>query len=129
MTPAIFALLLLGQLKAGAAAVDITPGAGTPLAGYYHLRLSEGTLDPIFAKAMVLEDGETRAAIVTLDLITSPKLLVDEIRLEVERRTGIPGANVMVHATHAHTGPVLTSRGERNDLLGGAMDVSRRYAG
>ena len=37
------------ELTAGAAAVDITPPPGTPMAGYYSLRGAEGTHDPLHA--------------------------------------------------------------------------------
>ena len=44
-----------GDLTAGAAAVDVTPPPGVPMAGYYGVRLAEGTLDPLYARALVLE--------------------------------------------------------------------------
>ena len=47
-------------LRAGVAAVSITPPNGTPLAGYYRKRLSEGVLDELHAKAIVFEQGELR---------------------------------------------------------------------
>ena len=40
-------------LRAGAAAVDITPAVGTPMAGYYAERLAQGVHDPLYAKAYV----------------------------------------------------------------------------
>lgn len=56
-------------------------------------------LDDIAVKTTVLDDGQTRAAIVVCDLISMPKWLVTEARKQVEERTGIPGTNVMVAAT------------------------------
>ena len=53
-----------GELKLGTAAVPINPPPGIGLAGYYHERGHEGVLDDILAKATVLDDGSTRAAIV-----------------------------------------------------------------
>lgn len=104
LTPAAEA----GELRAGRAAVKITPPAGMPMAGYYNVRLSEGVHDDLFAKAIVLDDGSARVALVACDLIATPWPLVEKVRRGVEEATGIPGGNVMVSATHAHTGPVMT---------------------
>ena len=102
--------------RAGAAQVVITPPAGAPLAGYYHFRAAEGTLDELHAKALVLNDGTTTVAWVTLDLITTTFSLTREARAEIERRTGIPGQQVLISATHAHTGPELADRGRSGAL-------------
>jgi hypothetical protein len=56
-------------LQVGLAEVDITPPLGFPMAGYYHERLAEGTIDPLKAKAIVFRDGDTAAALVACDLI------------------------------------------------------------
>ena len=61
------------ELWAGAAAIDITPPPGAPMAGYYHARAAEGVHDPLHARALVLDSGGTRAALVVLDLITTPR--------------------------------------------------------
>ena len=58
-------------LRIGAAAVVITPPVGTPMAGYYSERAAEGVHDTLFAKAIVLEPGGTKAALVALDLIST----------------------------------------------------------
>jgi neutral ceramidase len=106
------------SLRAGAAQVVITPPNGAPMAGYYHARGAEGTLDDLFSKALVLDDGATKVAFVTLDLITTTFALTRQARVEIERLTGIPAGNVMISATHAHTGPELAERGSRSALLG-----------
>src|SRR5262245_23222568 len=96
-----------GDLRVGTAAVSITPPVGTPMAGYYTARAAEGVHDELYAKALVLEKEGTRAALVALDLISTSHSLIKEARREIDRTTGVPGANVMISATHAHTGPVL----------------------
>lgn len=111
---------------AGAAQVDITPPAGTPMAGYYAVRNLEGVLDPLFAKAIVLEKDGTRAAIVVLDLLTTTPGLVSESRAKIEAATGIPAKHVMISATHTHTGPVLADR-PRDEAFGGAHKLSVDY--
>ena len=90
------------------AIADITPAGPYPMSGYYFERLSTGTKDPLHAKALVLRQGDTAAAIVCCDLIVIASDLTDVVRAAVERETGIPGANVMLAATHTHTGPDYT---------------------
>lgn len=97
------------ELRVGTAAVNIDPPMGIPLAGYYNERGCEGVADDLFAKAAVWDDGQTRVAFVVCDLIGVPRPVVVEARRLIQERTGIPGANVMVSATHSHTGPVLIS--------------------
>ena len=58
-----------GEIRVGTAAVKITPPLGAPMAGYLSPRCSEGVLDDLYAKATVLDDGKTRVALATCDLI------------------------------------------------------------
>jgi len=78
----------------------------------------------------VLEQDGAKAALVALDLISTVRAHVEEARRLTEQATGIPGANVMISATHSHTGPVLASRNPRTDLFGGqnplAVDYGKR---
>jgi neutral ceramidase len=111
------------ELKVGAAAVTITPPAGIPMAGYYSERGANGVHDELYAKAIVLESGSSTAALVALDLISAPRSLVDDARREIERAAGIPGAHVMISATHSHTGPVL----DVNSPFGGQSEITKRY--
>jgi neutral ceramidase len=117
-----------GELRIGAAAVVITPPPGTPMAGYYRARAAEGVHDDLFAKALVLEKGGAKAALVSLDLISTTPQLVKESRREIEKATGVSGDHVMISATHSHTGPVLNGRGLRESALGGGTDLAQRYA-
>ena len=103
------------ELRAGRAAVDITPSKGMPMAGYYHVRLNEGTHDELQSKAIVFEYGSERAALVALDLVSIPKRFVVEARRLIEARNGIPASHVMISATHSHTGPSMGSRLQRAD--------------
>src|SRR5262249_55696104 len=119
--------VVAAELRVGAAAVVITPPEGTPLAGYYSERGSKKVLDDIYAKAIVLEVGETKAALVVCDLISLPRHVVTEARRQIEATTKIPGAHVMLSATHTHTGPVLTRESALDELVGATSDLGRRY--
>jgi len=116
------------ELRVGAAAVSITPPVGIGLAGYYFERGADGTNDDLFAKALVLDMDGVKAALVSLDLISTTRQMVEAARREIEKVTGVPGANVMICATHAHTGPVLAERGQREDAQGGAAQMTQKYS-
>ena len=96
------------SLHIGVAVEDITPPIGFPMAGYYHERLAEGTIDPLLAKAMVFRDGTTSAAFVVCDLIAVARDLSKTVRERIETATGIPASNIAISATHSHTAPDYT---------------------
>jgi len=95
-----------GRLRAGAAQVDITPPLGVSIAGYRQPRRARGVHDPLYAKALVLDDGRTRAALVGLDLCCIPRQDVAALRRLIQRQAHLDRKNVMIWATHTHTGPV-----------------------
>lgn len=115
------------ETRIGVARVDITPPLGTPMAGYYHPRGADGVLDPLYSKAMVIQRGETRVALVSLDLISVTREITDAARSIIQQRTGIPGQNVMISATHTHTGPELARRNRRLDGASGKMKLVVNY--
>lgn len=120
VVPALAALASgAGEFRAGAAQVEITPSVGTPLAGSYALRPSNGTLDPLIAKAIVVEQDGAAAAFVALDLVTTTRPCVEEARRRIAAESGIPGERVMISATHTHSGPVQ-ARGNLMDRITGA---------
>lgn len=112
------------DLTAGAAQVDITPPVGCPMAGYYALRGAEGTHDPLMAKAIVFEKDGVRVALVALDLISTTREMVTDSRKRIEAECGIPGKNVMISATHSHTGPVLSDGKPRDAAFGGSSKLA-----
>jgi neutral/alkaline ceramidase-like enzyme len=91
-------------LRAGVARVEITPATLMPMYGYANRRCgpANGTHDPLFAKAVVLASGDSRLAIVTLDLgsITS-----DNLRRDVADKLGIPV--LLLAASHTHSAPTF----------------------
>ncbi len=92
-------------LRVGIAEQDITPPTGFPMAGYYHERLAEGTINPLKAKAIVFREGDTSAALVVCDLIGIGTDLSREVRKRASAQTGIPESHIVVSATHSHTAP------------------------
>jgi neutral ceramidase len=86
-------------LRAGAAKVDITPAAEALPAGY------EGILDRIYSRAIVLDSGAAKAALISVDAGGIPDGVWQEVAQRLERELGIPIANVLLTATHTHSAP------------------------
>src|SRR3954470_24599755 len=115
------------ELKIGSAAVVITPQLGTPLAGYYETRISNAVHDDLYAKAVVLECGGNRAAMVSCDLISMPITVAQEARKIIEQQTGLKPEQVMISATHAHTGPILPGRTARETSDGPGGELAQEF--
>lgn len=96
------------QLTAGAAQLDITPGLGAHLIGYFNDRIATDIIDPLQAKAIVLSDGETTLGFVICDLIVVPGEVVNAAKQLITARTGVPADHVLIAGTHTHTGPAIS---------------------
>lgn len=94
------------ELTAGIAVIDITPPTDYRMSGYFHERLSTGILNPLHAKAIVLRQGEESAAMVFCDIIGLSPDVSSLARTQAADKTGIPSANILIAATHTHTGPL-----------------------
>ncbi|MDF2662000.1 MAG: Neutral ceramidase [Paenibacillus sp.] len=105
------------MLQCGMAELDITPPLGSSMPGYTEERKSEGIRDPLYAKAWVVESGETVLAFIAIDALYIPGREADRIRERLLTFTGIPVERTMVSATHTHTGaPVrIGLDGSRHD--------------
>jgi hypothetical protein len=97
------------------------------MAGYYYNRAADGVHDDLWAKALVLELGSRRAALVACDLSALPRSVVAEARQLIERGSGIPPEGTMISATHCHTGPVLLTAGSRYNLEGEMKRIAEKY--
>jgi hypothetical protein len=94
-------------LEAGAATAEITPPTGYPMWGYAarHDNPSNGILDPLMARALVLRAGDNKVALVSLDLGRAPtRNSMKRIR-EALAPDGM--TEVFLVASHTHHGPVL----------------------
>jgi neutral ceramidase len=94
--------------QAGAARVDITPRESIWMAGFgSRTKPSEGVLQPLFARALALQDGAGhRAILVTLDLVGIERELADAVAAEARRRHGLNRDQLVLNVSHTHSGPV-----------------------
>ena len=114
-------------MRIGAAAIDITPPVGTALDGYGgRTDVSLGVHDPLYARALYIDDGTTRLALVVCDLIGIGSFLAQRARELIAERPGIPASNVMISATHTHAGPAGV-RGRGEPVL--VEEIARKIAG
>ncbi|MFP4027735.1 MAG: hypothetical protein ACLFWL_08090 [Candidatus Brocadiia bacterium] len=120
-----------GGLAAGSARADITPEPGIQLAGDCgRHRPVEGVKEPLYARALVLESGETRLCLLSLDLLGATNACADEVRERVADALGIDSEAVMFHVTQNHAegfGRFEISRGERTGP--GKNDFRFAFAG
>lgn len=110
-------------IEAGASRVDITPRTAVPLAGYQRVKvlpggpkdhvgyvgrtgLSTGVHDPLFARALVLQDGlGALVALVALDVCIVTSELTERVRAEALSRWDIDPQSILIFASHTHGGP------------------------
>jgi neutral ceramidase len=103
------------MFKAGVAKLEVTPPVGVRMAGFAGRALpSLAVHDPLWARALVLDDGARRAGLVALDLIYAPEDLVAKVREAVASPTGISPDGLLIASTHTHSGP-LDAREEATD--------------
>ena len=105
----LFAPLLCAQtpaLRAGAAAVDITPREfPLNMPGGFSANLAESAHDPLHSRALVLDDGVVRLALAVVDTLGAGPEVLDEIKQAASEKTGIPVDRMLISSTHTHTGP------------------------
>jgi Neutral/alkaline non-lysosomal ceramidase, N-terminal len=99
-------------LRAAVTKVDITPAPGAHLWGYSNRQSpATGTIDPLYARVLVLEAGSQSLALVNVDLGRT----FGQASLQWLRDTTQNDASfLIVTATHTHSGPVI-----QDDYSGG----------
>ncbi len=94
------------MLKASAAQVDLNPVIGSWMTGFAaRVAPTTGLHDPLMARAVLLDDGRTRLAIVTCDVIGFTPAAVADMRVRITKKSSIPSVNILIACTHTHSGP------------------------
>ena len=124
----IFCPSAQAALKGGCGKVNITPPLGIPLIGSYG-KPSDDILDELYAKALVLNDGTNTVVIVSADLLYTPlEEIAGPVRKIITEKTGIPERNILVCATHTHSGPeVFTKSKLAPEKVLGDFGIDRSY--
>src|SRR5258706_4814925 len=105
--------------RAGAHAVEITPTNYPVLVNaMFTERRATNAVDPLHARALVLDDGRFRLAICVVDTCMLPRDLIDQAKELARQATGIPADRMLISATHTHSAPsamgCLGSRADTN---------------
>lgn len=96
------------MMKAGIARQKITPQVGVDLTGYVgRTGGSTSVHDDLYAAALVLDDGSTRAGIISLDIIGWNMEQDAALRKEISTATGIDEKNLLIACSHTHSGPAV----------------------
>lgn len=109
LLPALAAPALRAEpIQAAANQVDITPPPGLEMYGFFNRikehRVATGTLDPLYARVLVLQAGGKRLALVTLDLgRTFNEEWLGRLRARVREESRVDA--LIVAASHTHSGP------------------------
>ena len=116
------AFLLLAQstyaapgFRAGAAKVDITPTTPQVL-HTFGSRPTTGVHDPLFHRALVLENSENRFVLVSSDLLVFAPTFYDEAAERLEATLGIGRKSFWWSVTHTHAAPSVGDQALRRVL-------------
>ncbi|EPR66580.1 Alkaline ceramidase domain protein [Cyclobacterium qasimii M12-11B] len=92
------------EFRAGAALSVITPKIGTSINGNFQEGFTQNIHDDTHARGLVLDDGQTKIAIVTLDLCMVYRETLDKAKKRAAEYTDIPVENMLISAIHTHSG-------------------------
>ena len=109
LSPFLFGLSVKDGWRAGVSRVRITPEKPLWQAGYAaRTRASEGTLSEVYVRALALDDGSGRPAVlVASDVLGLPRAVADRIARRALSRYGIPRDRLILNSSHTHGGPVV----------------------
>ncbi|HPD16958.1 MAG TPA: neutral/alkaline non-lysosomal ceramidase N-terminal domain-containing protein [Planctomycetota bacterium] len=95
-------------MRAGSARIEITPPKGLPMGGYVaRADPAQGIHDPLFARALVLDDGAQRVALISADLPEVTPAFANDVRGRIAQELGIPPTHSLLAVSHTHAGPLV----------------------
>jgi len=118
----------MSELRAGAATVSVAPRAsdlraGVWLGGFgsYRARRATGIHDEPYCRALALSDGDSAFVLAALDLVGATGPLLETIRADAARLTGLAEERILLTCTHSHASP------DTQDLWGGVPNAYRTH--
>ncbi|MBR9776409.1 MAG: hypothetical protein GYB55_15865, partial [Cytophagales bacterium] len=106
-----------GDFKAAVVKENITPKVPKQLLGY-GARLSEGILDSIYHQILILDDGDSKFALVSTDICVLSPATYDKVAKLVEKKFGIARSNFWWSVTHTHSAPEVGAPGLPEAFMG-----------
>ena len=110
-------------LKAGAATADITPPLGENIVGGFVPFPATNVHDRLNARCLVLDDGSNRIAFVICDNLGISREIFDQARELITKETDFPAANILMAATHTHSGTHSSGSKLKPILIRGIADA------
>ncbi|HEV3167472.1 MAG TPA: neutral/alkaline non-lysosomal ceramidase N-terminal domain-containing protein [Isosphaeraceae bacterium] len=106
--------------KAGVASVDTTPSKPIWMSGYASRKTpSEGVVHPLHAKALALADEQGhKVVIITADIIGFNRAFTQRVTDRLNQKHGLPREDIVLFASHTHTGPMLGDTVDRMKAYG-----------
>ena len=99
-----------GELKAGAAAVDLVADDAMVIGGGIGPHKVAGQEGKLRASAIVIEDPQgAKVALVECDVLMVNRDVLDRAARRIERETGIPFDHILINATHTHHVPTTVT--------------------
>ena len=106
-----------GDFKAAVVKENITPKVPKQLLGY-GARRSEGILDSIYHQILILDDGDSKFALVSTDICVLSPATYDKVAKLVEKKFGIVRSNFWWSVTHTHSAPEVGAPGLPEAFMG-----------
>lgn len=97
------------ELLVGARRINITPPLGVSMTGGFCDCKALEIADELFASAVIIDDGNTEIALISADVCAIPDAIYLDIATAIEIECSISTGNILLVATHTHTGPALGS--------------------
>jgi neutral ceramidase len=111
-----------GTLRAGAARVDITPPADELPASP-----TPRSYDPIYVRALLLDNGAARAAVIVADVPAIQAAIHADLIRKVAGQAGIPAENILFAASHTHNS-IRVADSNSGGIIAGSDAFTRRVA-
>ncbi len=113
----------MNELTIGWAARDVSTTKPVNIPGQFHMRISQGIIDPITVTALVVDDGADSVIFLSADIVVIRSYVLDKIRAKVAQiNADIPVLKLVMNATHTHAGP--TTYGDNPDFQSGSSTAS-----
>ncbi len=95
-------------MRAGYGKYELTPPMGVELAGfgYYLERRAQTVIDPLFARAVMLETDDQKSLIISCEVLGLSREVCADV-FEHAGKYGVAPENVIIVSVHTHTGPTI----------------------
>ena len=96
----------MNKLLIGWASRDVSTSKPINIPGQFHMRISQGIMDPVTLTTLVVDNGDDCVIFMSLDLVVIRAGLLDQVRSKVKAiNPKIPTLKIVMNATHTHAGP------------------------